>query len=1200
MKKTQLVLIICFAQIITSFAQHPIEIIYDTLNSGIIEATEVVNGSVINEYTIQSELASSHRFNNPTDGEFEEPASLSNDNFLLNLYSPADLGGILPIDVTYNTLDGKLYYYGGKYIVVVDAITNTKLKKIEVSNTFNNSYSYVAPNCITKHIVYDPIQHTVYCSTFENKVIIIDCETDEILNTVELQLNNHYTSSLDLGLDNSSIFWFVNYGGSTGMNSFLTKINRQTHMIEAQRHFDAGIYDMACNYSNSIIYLSMNNNTGQTYRMYAVATNNFQIIEHFGEVNSGKLIISLNDGVIYSHKRGTSKVFTHNLTTYNQLNEIDISFNRIFSTEYNSVQNLIYFVGDYNSIVSGLSIVEPGSALEVHLHQKNGARSLVYSPEEDLVYFGSYNQLTAVDGRLYDQEVFTTLNQGCYSHKLALGFDNSIVSSNLIDGNSTIFDVGLNYLANINLGANLELGCINPNNEKIYYIHTYSGNANAANNHSYLTIFDANTLDIIIELDLGTKLTDIAYNPQNNRVYVTKLSERKVIPIDGNTDQIMVNDIITLPGTYSPTKMFISSNNKLFISTKSNIFIYDGNNHSLLNTINIQDRITSFVENSNDNLVYAAEDVNPIIRVISTETNTNIHNIALQSGYGAEKLAFDPVNKLLYSAHPHVFAREVNIIYNNQVIKTFSEISAPGHFAYNKLEDKMYLSTGAGTLVIQENMIIKTIPTGLSYGLVYNDLNNMIYSHHLNGRHRVMVIDCTTDLIVNDISLNQFQNGALLDRFSNGMVYDQNNNRIFCGNRGFSNISVIQCGTDILPLRKGWTWLSFPRLYRAKNNYVETIPVLERIGCFPVDLNMHYLYPWQQWIEYIDNTWDGPLTEIRSSDGYKLEIIPGSDEGLYVEMVGAKLHPNTGMTLLPNQENWIGYFLSNGQYPEDAFPSNLYNNRLTEIKTQDWTMVKILGEWFATSKIRPFNYGDMIILTINGTTPVDFQWNNTGIDEESEGYPETEYYEFDEQADYLPVFVETEPESDIEEIAILADNEVKGAVVRLPGDTLVQINAYIMDVPPGTPLEFETWSGLKSQRTGKGGYSVLNHQTRRYEHRTIYSGENKSFQFVSLKPKAETDVLPLIPALTCSPNPFSDKTVFSFTLVEEANLQLTIYDQIGKVVAIPVSGTFAPGNYSFAWNGQDLHAKQSGNGVYIYRFNNSSGQEFSGKIVLIK
>ena len=65
---------------------------------------------------------------------------------------------------------------------------------------------------------------------------------------------------------------------------------------------------------------------------------------------------------------------------------------------------------------------------------------------------------------------------------------------------------------------------------------------------------------------------------------------------------------------------------------------------------------------------------------------------------------------------------------------------------------------------------------------------------------------------------------------------------------------------------------------------------------------------------------------------------------------------------------------------------------------------------------------------------------------ESTSLPETAYYEFEEQASYVPYFIEMDSVSDAQEVAILADGEVKGAAVREAGDTIIEVNAYLEDV----------------------------------------------------------------------------------------------------------------------------------------------------------
>ncbi|MEZ5082773.1 MAG: hypothetical protein R2750_04920 [Bacteroidales bacterium] len=69
-------------------------------------------------------------------------------------------------------------------------------------------------------------------------------------------------------------------------------------------------------------------------------------------------------------------------------------------------------------------------------------------------------------------------------------------------------------------------------------------------------------------------------------------------------------------------------------------------------------------------------------------------------------------------------------------------------------------------------------------------------------------------------------------------------------------------------------------------------------------------------------------------------------------------------------------------------------------------------------------YGDMVIFK----TGVDhtFTWISSEDVEEESSIPKTEYFSYEEQADYLPVYVEFDEMSDVQEIAITAGGEIKG------------------------------------------------------------------------------------------------------------------------------------------------------------------------------
>jgi hypothetical protein len=62
------------------------------------------------------------------------------------------------------------------------------------------------------------------------------------------------------------------------------------------------------------------------------------------------------------------------------------------------------------------------------------------------------------------------------------------------------------------------------------------------------------------------------------------------------------------------------------------------------------------------------------------------------------------------------------------------------------------------------------------------------------------------------------------------------------------------------------------------------------------------------------------------------------------------------------------------------------------------------------------------------------------------------------------------------------------------------------------------------------------------------------------------------------PNPFNPVTTISFSIPKAGNVKITVYDVIGREVAVPVNEFKSAGSYSVAFNATDLSS-----GVYFYR-----------------
>jgi hypothetical protein len=162
-------------------------------------------------------------------------------------------------------------------------------------------------------------------------------------------------------------------------------------------------------------------------------------------------------------------------------------------------------------------------------------------------------------------------------------------------------------------------------------------------------------------------------------------------------------------------------------------------------------------------------------------------------------------------------------------------------------------------------------------------------------------------------------------------------------------------------------------------------------------------------------------------------------------MYGSDVNPNTPVPLYGSQngnpENWIGYFLHQPLMPQVAL-QGVWDN-LTLIKTQDWTMTKVIlnGKpvWISPSNVGPLKYGDGLIVKVAANCTL--YWNEMGEPATDTERLQTEFFSYDEYADYTPWYIETDSLTDVKEIGLMAGEICVGASSVEPGDTLIEVNA---------------------------------------------------------------------------------------------------------------------------------------------------------------
>jgi len=113
---------------------------------------------------------------------------------------------------------------------------------------------------------------------------------------------------------------------------------------------------------------------------------------------------------------------------------------------------------------------------------------------------------------------------------------------------------------------------------------------------------------------------------------------------------------------------------------------------------------------------------------------------------------------------------------------------------------------------------------------------------------------------------------------------------------------------------------------------------------------------------------------------------------------------------------------------------------------------------------------------------------------------------------------------------------------------------------------------------------------------TLYGYEGLE---IVLDTKSETTVPDGFALAQNYPNPFNPSTNINFTISEESNIKLLVYDLSGKLIKEMVNAPIQIGKYSILWNGTDTNGNKVGAGVYLYKLQAENFTQ-TKKMILLK
>ncbi|NQV18177.1 MAG: T9SS type A sorting domain-containing protein [Armatimonadetes bacterium] len=402
---------------------------------------------------------------------------------------------------------------------------------------------------------------------------------------------------------------------------------------------------------------------------------------------------------------------------------------------------------------------------------------------------------------------------------------------------------------------------------------------------------------------------------------------------------------------------------------------------------------------------------------------------------------------------------------------------------------------------------------------------------------------------------------------------------------------IIICETSVTKIcefpdygtNHGWKWLCFDILditMTGGNNTVD--PLLNPIQDDLIQgLGQSVLF------YYDDPNWIGGDHEITSPQGYKFQ----TENECEFDISGFRCGQYTTFPVLAEmlEGNWIGYFLGKSQHVYDAFDGYLDN--IFSIQAQHWS-VKYHNGW--PDVPYTLNPGDMVVVWCEHDI-LDFSWLN-GTPREAFNIEKTQNFTYLEEADYIPIYMQLDPENMPTEIGAFVDGECQGATVVQ--DTLAQICAYILE-NQGQNLEFEFYYGGRSENKIIREYNIYDPETIRTEKGSILIENNRDCYYVSFKNETESTPGPVKLEASNYPNPFNPVTTIAYCLPEECQISISIFNIKGQEVKELTSGIQPAGNYTITWNGKDESGKDVTSGIYFYKLKNN-GKELTRKMLMLK
>jgi hypothetical protein len=396
-------------------------------------------------------------------------------------------------------------------------------------------------------------------------------------------------------------------------------------------------------------------------------------------------------------------------------------------------------------------------------------------------------------------------------------------------------------------------------------------------------------------------------------------------------------------------------------------------------------------------------------------------------------------------------------------------------------------------------------------------------------------------------------------------------------------------------IHNGWKWLSFPSLDVVLNDADLAGNILDdildtTILDFILASNYSIIYDSQS------QSWTNLDRQFLRTEGLKFHM----NAAATLDIPGFKVPDNTTIALGGGDtKNWVGYWLDDTQSVEDAFGSYWDGGNIYSVKHQKWSAYRSNGEWSykvsAGYETPTLSYGEMV--EIKCTTGIsNFCWDNSTPADKAVTFAEPAVYSYEEQADYLPLFIQLDGDDMPQEIgAFVGDTCIGASVVETDQ---VQINAYVSSAPAGTiELQFSYGGRAADRRISQ--FNCVELSDPHHVLTDLPSRSGGDAYLINLRDgEAPTPGITTLAARNY-PNPFNPETTISYSLPQDGPVCVKVFNSRGQLVTTLVDGEQPSGVYTVTWKGTDAAGNHVSSGIYFYRVT-AGNTSINRKMVLLK